>query len=102
MFFKPFKIIDSHIHFPHHSYGDRLMAILAEVGIEKLAVVCTPDEKRLSLVPDALHLKGKFPDQVYLFGGLDISPCSSRRTSPVRSLPIMWMCCLSWARTGSR
>ena len=74
MFFKPFKIIDSHIHFPHHSYGDRLMAILAEVGIEKLAVVCTPDEKRLSLVPDALHLKGKFPNQVYLFGGLDISP----------------------------
>lgn len=67
-------IIDGHIHYPHYDYADALMSILAGAGIDKLAVVCTPHDKRLSLVPDALHLKGLYPDQVYVFGGLDISP----------------------------
>jgi hypothetical protein len=68
------KIIDAHIHFPHYSYADDLMAILAGAGIDKLAVVCTPHDQRLSLVPDALLLKGMHPGKVYVFGGLDISP----------------------------
>ncbi len=68
------QIIDGHVHFPHYSYGDSLMAIMAEAGVGRLAVVCTPDEKRLSLVPDAMQLKGRFPGRVYVFGGLDISP----------------------------
>lgn len=67
------KIIDGHVHFPHYAMGDSLMGIMAAAGIEALAVVCTPDEQRLSLVPDALHLKGRFPDKVFVFGGLDIS-----------------------------
>ncbi len=29
---------------------------------------------RLSLVPDAVLLKAAFPERVYLFGGMDISP----------------------------
>lgn len=74
MSFSKRKIIDGHIHFAHHTYGDSLMAILESAGIDKLAVVCTPHEKRLSLVPDALHLKGMHPDRVYVFGGMDISP----------------------------
>ena len=74
MHFKPFKIIDSHIHFPHYAFAEPLVSILAEAGVEKLAVVCTPDEKRFSLLPDALYLKGCYPGRVYLFVGLDISP----------------------------
>jgi hypothetical protein len=68
------KIIDGHVHFAHMDYGDGLMAIMQGAGIDKLAVVCTPDENRLSLVPDALHLKAEHPGMVYVFGGLDISP----------------------------
>ncbi len=74
MNFSKRKIIDGHIHYAHYAYEESLMSILGEAGIEKLAVVCTPDEKRLSLVPDALVLKGQHPDKVYVFGGLDISP----------------------------
>ena len=74
MQFSQRKIIDGHIHFAHINYQDSLMAILAHAGIKKLAVVCTPDKNRLSLTPDALHLKGGLPDQVYVFGGMDISP----------------------------
>ena len=68
------KIIDGHIHYAHYSYQDSLMSILNEAGIDKLAVVCTPDESRLSMVPDALVLKREHPQDVYVFGGLDISP----------------------------
>lgn len=67
------RIIDGHIHYAHYSYADSLMSILSDAGIDRLAVVCTPDQKRLSLVPDALHLKAQHPDKVYVFGGLDIS-----------------------------
>jgi predicted TIM-barrel fold metal-dependent hydrolase len=68
------KIIDSHVHYAHYAYEPSLMAIAEEAGLDKLAVVCTPDEERLSLVPDAIHLKARHPQRVYLFGGLDISP----------------------------
>ena len=73
MNFSERKIIDGHIHYAHFSYADSLMKILEGAGIDKLAVVCTPDEKRLSLVPDALLLKAQHPQSVYVFGGLDIS-----------------------------
>jgi hypothetical protein len=74
MQFSTRKIIDGHIHYAHYSYEDSLMSLLADAGIDKLAVVCTPDEQRLSLVPDAFHLKARHPQKVYVFGGLDISP----------------------------
>lgn len=67
------KIIDGHVHYAHYAYQDSLMRLLDKAGIDKLAVVCTPDEQRLSLVPDALLLKAAYPDRVYVFGGLDIS-----------------------------
>lgn len=68
------RIIDGHVHYPHYSCGVTLMPMLAEEGINQLAVVSTPDEKRLSLLPDALHLKGLYPHKVFVFGNLDISP----------------------------
>lgn len=74
MLFSERRIIDGHIHYAHYSYADSLMAILDGAGIDRLGVVCTPDEQRLSLVPDALYLKAMHPDKVYVFGGLDISP----------------------------
>ena len=67
------KIIDGHVHYAHYAYQDSLMRLLDKAGIDKLAVVCTPDEQRLSLVPDALLLKAAYPDRVYVFGELDIS-----------------------------
>ena len=66
-------LIDSHIHYGHPSYMPGLMDILNHIGVDRFNVVCTPHETRLSLVPDALHLKAHFPDRVYVFGGMDIS-----------------------------
>jgi hypothetical protein len=74
MEFRKRRIIDAHVHYPHYSCGVSLMPMLAEAGVNQLAVVSTPDEKRLSLLPDALHLKGLYPHKIFVFGNLDISP----------------------------
>ena len=71
--FADLPIIDSHVHYGHPAFMAGLMAIMDELHIPRLNVVCTPHENRLSLTPDALHLKAHFPDRVYVFGGIDIS-----------------------------
>ncbi len=93
MALKKRKIIDGHVHYAHFSYQDSLMAIMDEAGIEKLAVVCTPDEARLSLVPDALLLKAAFPERVYVLASWISHPFLFHRVMPEKLLHIMWMCC---------
>lgn len=73
----PFPIIDSHIHYVHPSHMPSLMDILDELKIDRFNIVCTPHQSRLSLIPDALHLKAHHPNRVYVFGGLDLSPLFS-------------------------
>jgi predicted TIM-barrel fold metal-dependent hydrolase len=74
MEFRKRRVIDAHVHYPHYSCGVTLMPMLAEAGVNQLAVVSTPEKARLSLLPDALHLKGLYPNKVFVFGNLDISP----------------------------
>jgi len=66
-------VIDCHIHYPHPQMKDSLINICERLQINRLNIVCTPHQTRLSLVPDALHLKAHYPEKVYVFGGLDVS-----------------------------
>lgn len=66
-------VIDCHIHYPHPKMKDSLINVCDRLRINRLNIVCTPHQSRLSLVPDALHLKAHFPDKVFVFGGLDVS-----------------------------
>ncbi len=66
-------IIDCHIHFPHYSLMDQLIKVADQANFDRFNIVCTPDQARMSLVPDALHLKAHFPERVFVFGGLDVS-----------------------------
>lgn len=66
-------VIDGHIHYPHPSMMSGLIKICNRLKIDRLNIVCTPDQQRLSLVPDALHLKAHHPKRVFVFGGLDVS-----------------------------
>ena len=70
-FTKP--LLDCHIHYPDMHMKDSLMQTCDSLLIDRLNIVCTPDQKRFSLVPDALHLKAHYPERVFVFGGLDIS-----------------------------
>jgi predicted TIM-barrel fold metal-dependent hydrolase len=65
--------LDCHIHYGDPCYKDGLIQIMDDLKVDKFNIVCTPHPTRLSLVPDALHLKAHYPDRVYVFGGLDIS-----------------------------
>ncbi len=71
--YAPCRIIDCHIHYRHPSQMEPLVRVCDALDIERLNIVCTPDRARLSLVPDALHLKAHYPQRVFVFGGLDIS-----------------------------
>ena len=70
-FTKP--LLDCHIHYPDMHMINGLMQACDTLLIDRLNIVCTPDQKRLSLVPDALHLKAHYPERVFVFGGLDVS-----------------------------
>jgi hypothetical protein len=65
--------LDCHVHFGHPAFMEKLVAVMDELGVQRFNIVCTPQPTRLSLVPDALHLKAHYPDRVFVFGGLDIS-----------------------------
>jgi predicted TIM-barrel fold metal-dependent hydrolase len=71
--FADLPIIDGHIHYGHPDFMAGLMKVMDEFRIPRFNVVCTPHVERLSLLPDALHLKAHFPDRVYVFGGMDVS-----------------------------
>jgi len=71
--FKDFPVLDGHIHYGHPEYMHGLINILDTLQIQHGNIVCTPHQTRLSLVPDALHLKDHYPQRFYVFGGLDIS-----------------------------
>jgi predicted TIM-barrel fold metal-dependent hydrolase len=71
--FHNLPVLDCHIHYGHPALMPGLINILDQNQIARFNIVCTPHPARLSLVPDALHLKAHNPERTYVFGGLDIS-----------------------------
>ena len=69
----PCPLIDCHIHYPHPSMMTSLTEIADTLRLNRFNIVCTPHEQRLSLVPDALHLKAHHPERVFVFGGLNLA-----------------------------
>ncbi len=67
------RLIDCHIHYPHPSQLSKLIQVCDSLRIDRFNIVCTPHRERMSLVPDALHLKAHAPGRVFVFGGLDVS-----------------------------
>jgi len=66
-------VIDCHIHYAHPSMMAGLIEVCDKLKIDRFNIVCTPHRERLSLVPDALHLKANHPERVFVFGGLNVA-----------------------------
>ena len=69
----PCSITDCHIHYAHPGLMPELIKLCDDVDIDRFNIVCTPHQQRMSLIPDALHLKSHHPERVFVFGGLDVS-----------------------------
>ena len=67
-------ILDCHVHYGNPGFRQGLMEVMEANSIARFNVVCTPHRTRLSLVPDALHLKAHAPEKITVFGGMDIAP----------------------------
>jgi predicted TIM-barrel fold metal-dependent hydrolase len=73
---KPFRnipVLDCHIHYGRPELLPSMIEVLDNNHLSMCNIVCTPDSERLSLVPDALHLKAHAPERIFVFGGLDFS-----------------------------
>src|SRR4051794_19506071 len=68
-----FPVVDAHVHYPDPSYQEQFVSLLDQAGISRFNIVCVPHPRRLSLVPEALHLKAQYPERVYVFGSVDFS-----------------------------
>jgi predicted TIM-barrel fold metal-dependent hydrolase len=68
-----YPLIDGHIHYSHPDLMPGLIGVLDEMGLDRFNIVCTPERQRLSLVPDALHIKAHYPERIFVFGGMDVS-----------------------------
>ncbi len=88
--FQDIPVTDCHIHYPHINQAQNLLKICDELKIDLFNIVCSPHQQRLSLVPDALHLKALAPNRVFIFGGLDVS-AYFRAPRQVGSLFAEWM-----------
>ena len=102
MTLKKRKIIDGHVHYAHYSYQDSLDGNYGwRRDWETGSRLCTPDEARLSLVPDAMMLKAAFPERVYVFGGAGyLTSFHHLRILPEKPLRIMWSVLLGMGVDG--
>ena len=66
------KQLDCHVHFADYRLTEGYLNMADALGYSGFNVVCTPHPTKLTLVPEALYLKSKRPDSVYVLGGLDI------------------------------
>ena len=69
--FRPFAIIDSHVHFVHTELMDEMLALMDEAGYARANLVCIPNPDGTTHNPAALYFKEHHPERVFLCGALD-------------------------------
>lgn len=71
--FNNMKIADCHIHYSSNISVDEMAKILDYCNTDIANIVVVPDRLKLSAVQDALILKHKLQDRIYVFASLDAS-----------------------------
>lgn len=71
--FRPLSLIDCHVHHCGSSFIPDVVSLMDRINIEAINVVSTPHPELLSLNPQGLEFKARYPQRVYLFGSLDYS-----------------------------
>jgi predicted TIM-barrel fold metal-dependent hydrolase len=66
-------IIDSHIHFGEVTQIPEVLELMERAGVSEFGLVSTIHARRVNLNPPAFQFKARYPDRVYVFGGLDYS-----------------------------
>lgn len=64
-------VIDCHVHLRDFDSVPNLNIVRGYLGIERMNIVCTINPQSVNANPPALVAKAHFPEQFYLFAGLD-------------------------------
>ena len=65
------RIIDCHVHMGSARTEDRMLAICAATGIEKMTLVSIQDPASGSGLPQSLYMKARHPGRFFVFAGLN-------------------------------
>jgi predicted TIM-barrel fold metal-dependent hydrolase len=77
--FADMSIIDGHIHFGHVKWTDDIVRLMDRVPLSRANFVSTPNMLTINQNPALIYLKARYPDRVYLSGGLDLMQVAARR-----------------------
>jgi hypothetical protein len=77
--FRPFPIIDSHVHFVHPERMTELLKLMDDVHHGRANLVCIPNPDATTHNPAALYFKEHHPERVFLSGALDYAPVLADR-----------------------
>ena len=84
--FKGMKIADCHIHYSSSVSIEDFMSLLDYCDTDIANIVVVPDKRKLSAVPDALMLKYRNPERIYVFASLDASAFFTKKESLGKAL----------------
>ena len=66
-----FLVIDGHIHFPHPTLMDDVVAAMERTGATQANLVAVPDLERINQNPALIHFKAHHPHRATICGALD-------------------------------
>jgi predicted TIM-barrel fold metal-dependent hydrolase len=66
-----FSVIDGHIHFPHPTLMDDVLAAMERPRVTRANLVAVPDLERINQNPALIHFKAHHPQRVTICGALD-------------------------------
>jgi predicted TIM-barrel fold metal-dependent hydrolase len=69
--FADIDVVDGHIHFPHPSLMDDVLAVMKTVRVAQANLVAVPDLQRINQNPALIHFKAHHPQRVTICGALD-------------------------------
>ena len=64
-------IIDGHVHMYSHKDENNLLQICNATGIDQTVLVSIQNPQDGSGLPQSLYMKSKYPEQFYVFAGLN-------------------------------
>lgn len=74
------NIIDGHVHMHSHTDEENLLAICQSAGIQQTVLVSIQNPQAGSGLPQSLYMKARYPEQFYIFAGLNHTEVLSKGT----------------------
>jgi len=80
------KIINAHVHFENISLIEETKVFFRSLGIEKINIVSPARPGKVNSNPQAICFKARYPEDIYISGGLDYSEIEGKSEKEIEKL----------------